>query len=216
MTESFRQWGQGRFHYGKFETIGTEKTSGMKVRDNGTGKTSRWEVWDSWDREDFRMWSLRQQGQGGLQDGKFETIGMEKTSGQGVWNNGDREDFRMGNLRQLGQRRLRDGGGLRQWGQGGLQDGKFETIGTEKTSGLGVWDWGDRKDFRMGCLRQLRQSRLQTRIFRQWWLWGLQDWEFETIRTEKHSGWGVWDSGDRGGFRMGRLRQSGQRRLQDR
>ena len=141
MTESFRQWGQGRFHYGKFETIGTEKTSGMKVRDNGTGRTSRWGVWDSWDREDFRVWSLRQQGQGGLQDGKFETVGMEKTSGQGVWNNGDRGDFRMGNMRQLGQRRLDFRMGcLRQWGQGGLQDGEIETVRTEKTSGQVVFE----------------------------------------------------------------------------
>ena len=40
-------------------TIGTEKTSGMKI-------------------------NLRQWGQGGLQDGEFETTGTGRTSGWGV------------------------------------------------------------------------------------------------------------------------------------
>ena len=56
------------------------------------------------------MGSLRQWGQGGLQDGESETAGTE--------------NFRVRSLRQLGQRRP--------------QDREFETVGTEKASGQGV------------------------------------------------------------------------------
>ena len=48
------------------------------------GRILLWRVRDNWNREDFRAENLRQWGQGGLQDGEFETTGTGRTSRWGV------------------------------------------------------------------------------------------------------------------------------------